>query len=582
MNNMDKSLLIAVFVPTTDETGADFQGQHGELATGFPVGKDLILTARHVLQPQPPYYRDRRYPVKLRWHYSQCSEGTGWIEIPEEHIVWESSGELDAALIRCPRPADAVGWGIVSHARPRDGATWGSEGFPRATRYEKQRNPSSFIGKVCAKAPSEPNFELTVEAHPDDEDGWKGVSGMPVFVDNKILGVVSIVPLHFNAKKLYATPTWQLLEDEAFRRWIGDDELVAHLNKFKDQLVRLLRRSQPAMNAIVEQDLLGFEDRKVDLDDERRADWLAESLLKIDIRTVIQALRDAHRPLREQEDDCAESRHAAKTLAAASQLIVPALYDYGVIQWMGSQQGAGSAALVPLPACTKTVAEIIMAGADRRATRFRHREVEDDQPEGELSLPVMPESGITADNGDARDALLRHLSKKFHPGESANFRRAVDDYLLTAFPRRARGGAERTLDERIRLTADLIESKRRDSGQTFYMIFELPQDAEGQNAMRAMVESLKSDYPAIAFLCLHDSPEGEREEINLVEPFCRMLPMKALAAAASPSSALQAWEQKLALLQTEEAKAVDFAQKFKIQQDIAEAKAKIRELGGSA
>ncbi len=51
---------------------------------------------------------------------------------------------------------------------------------------------------------------------------------------------------------------------------------------------------------------------------------------------------------------------------------------------------------------------------------------------------------------------------------------------------------------------------------------------------------------------------------------------------ASPSPALLVWRKKLAFLQTEEAKAVDPAQKFKIQQDIAEAKAKIREFGGAA
>jgi hypothetical protein len=198
---MDKSLLIAVFVPTTDETGTDFGGQRGELATGYPVGKDLILTARHVLHPEPPCHRDRRHRVKLRWHYFPSGEGMNWIEIPDEDLVWESPGELDAALIRCPRPRDAVGWGIVSRDQPRDGVTWASEGFPRATRYENRRNPSSFIGKVCSKAPSEPCFELTVETAPEDEEGWKGVSGMPVFVGRRILGVVGSVPPKIQREK---------------------------------------------------------------------------------------------------------------------------------------------------------------------------------------------------------------------------------------------------------------------------------------------------------------------------------------------------------------------------------------------
>ena len=108
---MDKSLLIAVFVPTTNEREEDFKGEIGERATGYPVGKDLILTARHVLHPKPPNQRDPRYPVAIRWHYFRSGDDADWVEISADDIVWESQGELDAALIRCPRPTDVGGLG---------------------------------------------------------------------------------------------------------------------------------------------------------------------------------------------------------------------------------------------------------------------------------------------------------------------------------------------------------------------------------------------------------------------------------------------------------------------------------------
>lgn len=577
---MDKSLLIAVFVPTTNEREEDFKGEIGERATGYPVGKDLILTARHVLYPKPPNRRDSRYRVAIRWHYFRSGDDADWIEISDGDIVWESRGELDAALIRCRRPPDAVGWGIVSHERPRDGTQWISEGFPRATKYGNRRNPSSFIGKVYSKAPNEPYFELTVDTAPEDEEGWKGVSGMPVFVDHKILGVVRSVPPNFNAKKLHTTPLWKLLEDDRFREWIGDDKQAAHFKKTRSKLIELCQRSPDARDAI-QRELPDVADKMIGLDEGRKVEGLVEHLLKTDIRTAIQALRDAHRSLCEDDGGGEQNRCATDTLAALSQLLVPALYDYGVVRWVGSQRGDGRAALILLPACTKTVAEIIMAGADGRAARFRHREDEDDQPEGVLNLPQIPEGGIDADNVEVRTALLRHLSRKLDPGECETFRRAVDDYLLATFPRRARGGLERTLEERIKLTADLLESKRRDSGQTFYMLFDLPKDDAGQNAMRAMVASLKRDYPALAFLCLDDSGEREREEMKLVDPFCRMLPLKEGVKAPSSLSALQIWRQKLASLEIEEATVVEPTLKFKIQQDIAEAKAKIRKFGGS-
>lgn len=291
----------------------------------------------------------------------------------------------------------------------------------------------------------------------------------------------------------------------------------------KNKLCKILECSREAINSL--SDRLSFGGSITGLDDQKSANQLTERLLETDIRTAIQAMRDAHRSFYAQDSGDRPNRcAAADTLVALSQLIVPALYDYGVVRWAGSQRDDGSSALVPLPACTKTVAEIIMAGTDGRATRFRHRENEDDQPEGELSLPQTPECGIDAGNSEHRSALQQYLNKKFNPGECEIFRRAIDDYLVTTFPRRAKEG--RTLEERITLTADLLESKRRDTGLTFYLLFDLPKDAEGQNAMRTMVKSLKRDYPALAFLCLDDSIEREREEMKLVDPLCRMLPVK--------------------------------------------------------
>ncbi|MCB1821560.1 MAG: hypothetical protein KDI73_08265, partial [Candidatus Competibacteraceae bacterium] len=473
---MDKSLLITIFVPTTNEQGEDFKGKIGECATGYPVGKDLILTAGYILKPGPPYYRDERYSVRIGWHYSCPGDPADWTEIANDDIVWEGQGELDAALIRCRRPPDAVGWGIVSRDRLHGGMPWISEGFPRVAKYDSQPNPGRFIGTVCSKAPNKPYFELTVETGPEDEESWKGISGMPVFVDHKILGVVGSGPPHFSVKKLYATPMWKLLEDGRFRKWVGDDKQAAHFQKIRSRLIALIQSSPEAEDAI-RRELLDVADKMTGFDKERETGNFVEHLLETDIRTAIQALRDAHRSLCEEGGD-----HTADILVKVSQLIVPALYDYGVVRWAGSQYGDGSAALVLLPAYTKTVAEIIMAGTDRRATRFRHREDDADQPAGELNLPQMPECGIDADNAEVRTALQRYLNKKFNLGECDTFRRALDDYLLATFPRRTRGGLE--MEDRIKSTADLLESKRRDSGQTFYMIFDLPKDAEGQNAMR--------------------------------------------------------------------------------------------------
>lgn len=142
---MEESLLISVFVPTTNERGDDFKGEIGECATGYPVGRNLILTARHVLHPQLPNPRDFRYPVAIGWHDFRSN-------IADDDIVWEGQDELDVALIRCCRPPGVVGWGIVSRDQPRDKVQWISKGFAGTAKCDQSRHPSRFSGEVCSQA----------------------------------------------------------------------------------------------------------------------------------------------------------------------------------------------------------------------------------------------------------------------------------------------------------------------------------------------------------------------------------------------------------------------------------------------
>jgi len=210
MKAIDKNLLIMLFVPTKDGLGA--------IGTGYPISENLILTARHVLEPD-----DRNTCKKIRvcWNYFRSNENQGWFDISDDDIVWRSENGLDAALIRCSKPTEVKGFGVLSSELPCDNTDWASEGFPRVTKCCDTRNPASFIGKVCSKATQETYFELTVESHPNKENDWKGASGMPVFVGDKIIGVVQSVPANFDGSRLHATPIWKLLEDKKFCSLIG-------------------------------------------------------------------------------------------------------------------------------------------------------------------------------------------------------------------------------------------------------------------------------------------------------------------------------------------------------------------------
>ncbi len=514
---MDKSLLVAVFVPTTDAVGTDHKGREGAIATAYPVAPDLILTARHLFHPDPPAFRDQRYPVKVRWHYYRQhpdADPHGWIPLPEDAMIWPGTAELDAVLLRCPRPPGAVGWGIVSEEPPTDDMNWVSEGFPRASAYDALRSPSSFAGACFSKAAGEHYFELSALAPPEAEEDWRGASGMPIFVGRRILGVAQRVPMKFGAERLHATPCRKLIADPQFRDALGFDDRQAQIAEVRRKLTKHLAAASVTSLA----QALEAEEQLTGLEPADQAQALARCLLESDIRLAIDALRRAHRQLVEES-----GQEVAASLVEAARLVVPSLFDQGVIR---HAKGAQDLALVPLPAGTRTVAEIIMAGVDGREARFRARESEDDQPAGELNLPLHPEGGIHV---DASASQAFHIKRKLDPGAEAirRVRTAIDDYLLGTFARPEPGAPARERDERILLTADLLEDRRRDTGQTFYIIFYLPEDPKERQPIEALVHELKRDYKAIAFLGLDPAFGQERADRRLVDPLCRMLPLKA-------------------------------------------------------
>jgi hypothetical protein len=259
----------------------------------------------------------------------------------------------------------------------------------------------------------------------------------------------------------------------------------------------------------------------------KQIEWLAGRLLDSDVREALLGLRRVHRGL--LAGDGAEAADAARVVVDIARHITPAIYDFGVVHWTAEQQAAG-VALVRLPACIKTVAEIVMAGIDGREVRLRPRETEDDLPEGELSLPLSPEQGMAAGAAEAARALQTHLARKFGSEYFAMLRNKVDDYLLRYFSRPARGAPERSDQERIKLTARVIDARRRDGDPSFYMMFYPPEDEAGRKEMEDMASELKRDYPALMFLALDPSYEQELWDQDLVDPLCRMLPLRDPAA----------------------------------------------------
>ena len=522
---MDEKLVVSVFVPTVGADGGDRDGRHGKIGTGYPVGHDLILTARHVVRAEG---RDRRHPIIIRWWGLPKESESNRVKLPTEDdgVVWEGDDELDVVLLRCSRPADiGSGYGIVSEDKPGRNLAWESHGFPESGVYDDDRRAVGFGGKVYPDPDPANAFELSVEANPL-EGLWGGASGMPVFANKRILGVVRKQPPNYEGARLLATPSWRLLEDQGFREAIGFDCQQERRSKFRRRLVRALRNAPLAAATLADQ--LGLGDVVVADRPDETATALAKDLLALDLDLAIRGLREAHREIREtlEDEGGPEVARADTALIDVAQLIVPTLYDHGVIEWARKQSDESGPALVFLPAGNNTVAEIIMAGADRRHTRFRARQREEDHPAGEFSLPHIPEAGMDATLEKRVELVRSHLAAKFDPVDVKNFKRDVDGYLAARFLMLDPGRAITDQDRRRALVADEIANQARDKGWHYYMVFQTPSDPDARQEMEAFVRELKADYPAIIFLALPDDDDLLRHDRNRFDPFVRMLPTK--------------------------------------------------------
>ena len=501
---MNKSFLIAVFVPITDEAGKEC----GELATGYPVGKNLILTARHVLQPKPPACRDEGRPIKIRWHHYN----SGWIDIPDENIIWQSQGKLDAALIRCPRPPEAVGWGIISNEKPGKDMHWESAGFPRATKYDNVREPSGFSGSVRSMADQDDCFELIEDAQPDSDDNWKGASGMPVFVGDKILGVVQSVPPNFRAKKLYATPTWKLLQDDSFKQALGLDDQTERLERARKLLSRLLERSDEVTRELAAKLALSSSEMQ-----KCRVDVVEKLLTETPpLEELFEQALSVQEVLLGKKD-----RVGARVAADLMLTILPAIHDAGVVSDVRRRKGDVTEHIIALPTELRTLAEIIMAGADRREARLRPVQAEGYFPDGEPSLAPPPESGRDrdADGKQFQRDLFTDLVTVFGK-DCGRFDHDFRNYLKERFIQR---NQRSTTEERLREA--IMEELRylaEEENLTYYFIAEISADSSIRQDQESVLAKLKRDFPYIAFLRLAGG-EGLAKERRRYRRLCKLL-----------------------------------------------------------
>jgi len=497
-----------------DSINLDGKDQSLAIATGYPVAKNLVLTARHALYPQlkaqdaPTLDQLDVSGLFVSWRNSGTA--SDWQAITG--VVYLSNVKLDIALIQCEVPEGAPYVGF-SRAEPSAHARWESAGFARAAGRDDNRRRKYWHmdGDILSYASSiEHQFELAnpTNKEPPEPAGWLGASGSPVFSNGQLCGVIVSYFSEDLPQILKATPSHAFSDLPAFKQHLEGPLSLAQKQRdtvYQDKISHLLSSSTQAnlaLHACVCQSK-GKAPRIV-----------AEHLLQLELGEAMDACAKARKQLLGRGEV-----QAAACIKQVLDCVLPVLQDFRLLHTVREKRGSQAHALIRLPVGIKTLAEIIMAGVDERACLHRPRKKRLEYPGGQYELPHAPELGFDAEGKALDEAWKAHVQNKL-AFESLNG--AFLRYICHALgsPPDDVGTSEshqRRARRELRLRA-------RNDNETYYFIISSGDLGVSPEVLNQTISQFKTDFPEIVFLLLDDA-HIDRDEERYYR-FREMLPLK--------------------------------------------------------
>ena len=396
-----KDSLIAIYVPLE---GND----EGKVATAVPIGNGLILTARHVVVLE----NRGSEPIELHHWYLKGDDRITLCGPDDEAIVWECE-RLDIALLRPPKLPDTP----LCYLHPRrlsDGDGFSGEAFPQAGVRDGVREPEAYLGEVATKAAGEPYFELQLNdaKRPASAKAWKGASGMPVVMDEMVVGVCIEVDGHWPSNGvLRATAIEKLWEEGQFRDLVRPQVAVNSFRSILRTKVKLLQEDGATLESFNDS-VAQFGDECVPLltTEEARVDPFVERLLSAPSKTLLDILYHTKMGLLE----AGELGNGLKLVEDIARIVAPVVIGLHGTRASSVRDAVrnGSGAFSLQPIGTRTLAELVMAAAEERPASYRARQVENELPAGKAWIPIpVPNARSAASPDELAHQMIEEIAR---------------------------------------------------------------------------------------------------------------------------------------------------------------------------
>lgn len=472
-------------------------GHHHEYGTGYPIAPGRLITAEHVLKGQKS---------GLAKFHGLAGEPIAF------EVVWNGRqlANVDVAVLKAAFPDGVSALHHLPDAPLREPGKWHSRGFSALSVGFEQPQPSQGPFPACSAGDTWIQLESTTVL-PKARD-WAGISGEPVFLSEPrskqglpiFAGVLTdyvpaLVPDNFKA-----VPMWKLLERQDFKDAIQYDAIRRgedRLDLVCFEIKRVLGLLSEGAKLVVTAELKRRTGQAHDME------TAAKMLIAMDMRELGPLLDKLHREMLDEVD--------ARKLGKVYDLLLPVRFPQDIVRSVAELLESSRGVFVQGKVCQLSVAEILMAGAESRASQFR---IVAGEATGENALLLT--DPLPTGTGDGGTALafewLMHLSRAM----SNRARFSIARERCEQIPKTPEGGPD--YEQQLRflgreLNDELASVAAYRDGAHYYCVVERPKghDIESDGKRKRManaVAKVNEAAPLLTFIELVQDPGIEERD----------------------------------------------------------------------